>query len=179
MLPEIDYSIFKCPATGEDLVPADTTALQMANRFSGGTQNFSAGLVNISSTFFYPVKNNIFFLLKRYAIPFKNFLPQDQVIAFDRQRILNYYERINYLEFEGRQVYAYAGKFVDFRPFVLDYTQHGFYNTRKYLQHTGKYFVDAGCGTVAFKEYALLSEGYDYRINIDQSVKQGPLEINN
>ncbi len=129
---EIDYTIFKCPITNEDLMIADKEILYKANKVSGKENLFINGLVNSSRTYFFPIKEEIIFLLAYYAIPLTENVSTLKEMHFDKQRIFNYYDKINYQEFEGQQVYADADKFVDFRPFVLDYTQHGFYNTRQY-----------------------------------------------
>ncbi len=166
---EFDYTILKCPITNEDLILADEYALSEANKISKKENYFSKGLVNSSGTYFFPIQSEIIFLLGYYAIPLKANGHTLKEMDFDKQRIFNYYEKINYQDFEGHQVYADANKFVDFRPIALEYTQHGFSNVRQYIHQTGKYFVDAGCGPVAFKEYVFLAEGFEYRICIDIS----------
>jgi len=166
---EIDYSIFKCPITNEDLSVADGFILNKVNQISGKENLFINGLINSSRSYFFPIKEEIIFLLPFYAIPLAENVSLLKEMHFDKQRIFNYYDKINYQEFEGQQVYADAGKFVDFRPFALDYTQHGFSNSRQYINQTGKYFVDVCCGPVAFKEYVFLAEGFDCRICIDIS----------
>ncbi|HLK26973.1 MAG TPA: class I SAM-dependent methyltransferase [Puia sp.] len=168
---EIDYTIFRCPITGEDLVPATDDVLKQANNISEKENFFSEGLVNSSVTYFFPLKNDIFFLFKYYAIPLRENNEHLKEMHSDKQRIFNYYNSINYHEFEGQQIFSDAEKFVDFRSFALEYTQHGFSNVRQYIHQSGKYFVDAGCGSVAFKEYIFLAEGFDCRICVDISAK--------
>jgi ubiquinone/menaquinone biosynthesis C-methylase UbiE len=166
---EVDYTIFKCPITNEDLLLADESALKRANQSSGKENLFSEGLMNSSQTYFFPIKNDILFLFTYYAVPLKENDGHLKKMHFDKQRIFNYFSEIDYHEFEGQQIYSDADKFVDFRPFVLEYTQHGFSNVRQYIHQAGKYCVDAGCGPVAFKEYVALAEGFDCRICIDMS----------
>jgi len=165
----IDHTILKCPITEEDLFIAGNSLLQIANKAAGKDDLFTEGLVNRSQTFLFPIKHQVIFLLKYYAVPLKKNNGNLQDLEFDKQRIFDYYNGIDYYEFEGQQVYRDAGKFVDFRPFALEYTQHGFSNARQYLNHTGKYFVDAACGPVAFKEYLFLANGFQYRVCIDIS----------
>jgi ubiquinone/menaquinone biosynthesis C-methylase UbiE len=166
----VDYSILQCPVTGENLHPADATVIEQANNRLNTDEKFAKGLANRSQSFFFPIKQNILFLHQHYCIP----LTDDKIISanisFDKERIFNYYNEIKYINFEGKQIYEDAGKWVDFRDFVLPYTQHGFYNVRKYINHSGKYFADIASGPVAFKEYVQLAVGYEYRICIDISV---------
>jgi ubiquinone/menaquinone biosynthesis C-methylase UbiE len=166
----IDYTILQCPITKEDLLIADMPLLQLANSITGKENLFTEGLVNSSKTYFFPIKHQIIFLLHYYAIPLKENDEQQKKQTFDKQRVFNYYNEISYYEFEGQQIYGDAGKFVDFRPFALNYTQHGFSNTRQYINQNGNYFVDAASGPVAFKEYVSLANGFKCRICIDLSV---------
>lgn len=165
----VDYSILQCPVTKEELHPADDAVIAQANNRINTDEKFSEGLVNWSQTFFYPIKQNIHFLHQHYCIP----LTEDKIlntsISFNKERIFNYYNQIKYIRFEGRQIYEDADKWVDFRDFVLPYTQHGFSNVRKYIHSKGKYFADIASGPVAFKEYLHLANGYDCRICIDIS----------
>ncbi|HVM87423.1 MAG TPA: class I SAM-dependent methyltransferase [Puia sp.] len=169
MINQIDYNIFRCPITNEDLFPAEEAVVRYANCVSGIENCFDYGLVNQSKSFFFPVKHEILFLLDHYSIPLNQKTGIIKKMHFDKQRIFSYFSAIDFFEFEGQQIYADAYKFVDFRPFTLEYTQHGFYNTRQYIKQRGKYFVDVGCGPVAFKEYIFLAEGFDCRICIDLS----------
>lgn len=165
----IDYTILQCPVTKEDLLIADKTILQLASTIAGKENLFTEGLVNNSQTYFFPLKKQIIFLLNYYAIPLKENAENFTKFDLDKQRIFNYYNEIDYYEYDGQQVYGDAAKFVDFRLFALKYTQHGFSNTRQYINQTGKYFVDAACGPVAFKEYIFLADGFECRICIDIS----------
>jgi ubiquinone/menaquinone biosynthesis C-methylase UbiE len=169
MTEAIDLTILKCPITNEDLYIAGKSLLQLANRVAGKDDFFQEGLVNHSQTYLFPIKHKIIFLFKYYAIPLNENEENLEKLEFDKQRIFNYYNQIDYYEFEGQQIYTDAVKFVDFRPFALKYTQHGFSNTRQYIDHTGKYFVDAACGPVAFKEYVFLANGFQSRVCIDIS----------
>lgn len=165
-----DISILLCPLTKENLDEANDEILTLANSKLNTLQKFTEGLVNSSRTIFYPIKENIVFLHHHYCIPLKEEVITHSKIAFDKERIFNYYNDIKYIDFEGKRIYEDADKWVDFRDFVLPYTQHGFSNVRKYISAQGRYFVDIASGPVAFKEYVQLAEGYEYRICIDISV---------
>jgi ubiquinone/menaquinone biosynthesis C-methylase UbiE/uncharacterized protein YbaR (Trm112 family) len=166
----IDHSILQCPLTGEELFPASDELLELANQQLNVKEEITEGLINRSQTIFYPIKENIIFLHQHYCIPLAAEVVAKTNIAFDKERIFNYYNSIKYIDFEGKKIYEDADKWVDFRDFMLPYTQHGFSNVRNYIQQEGKYFADIACGPVAFKEYARLAEGYTFRICIDISV---------
>ena len=166
----VDCSILQCPITKENLFSADAAIIGKANNRLNGTEKFTEGLVNQSQTIFFPVNQNILFLHYHYCIPLTEEITSGSKMAFDKERIFNYYNQIKYINFEGKQIYEDAGKWVDFRDFVLPYTQHGFSNVRKYIQPQGKYFADIASGPVAFKEYVQLANGYKCRICIDISV---------
>lgn len=163
-------AILQCPFTKENLQVADAHSLALANEKLNPEEKFTEGLTNQSKTIFFPVKQNIFFLHPQYCIPITDKSSLKEPVDFDKQRIFNYYNEVKYISFEGRKIYEDAGKWVDFRDFVLPYTQHGFANVRKYIRQQGKYFADIASGPVAFKEYIQLAKGYDYRICVDISV---------
>lgn len=165
-----DYAILQCPATKQNIIPADNDILELVNNPITNKEKFIAGLVNESKTFFYPIKENILFLHQQYCLPLSNDFVNNTKPAFDIERIFNYYNEIKYINFEGKHIYEDADKWVDFRDFVLPYTQHGFSNVRKYIQPRGRYFADIASGPVAFKEYVHLADGYECRICIDISV---------
>ncbi|MEJ8841711.1 class I SAM-dependent methyltransferase [Lacibacter sp. H375] len=166
----IDYSILQCPLTGEELFPANDDVLTLVNKKLRVKENITEGLVNLSQTIFYPIKEHIIFLHQHYCIPLTEEIVFKKNIDFDKERIFNYYNDIKYIDFEGKKIYEDADKWVDFRDFMLAYTQQGFSNVRKYIKQQGTYFADIACGPVAFKEYVCLADGYANRICIDISV---------
>ncbi len=166
-----DLEILQCPLTKERLMPASDSQLATANKFAGTIPfQFAEGLVNQSATLFYPVFNGIYCLHPSYAIALEDRASLPPALTFDRQRIFNYFNDIHYEAFDGQQIYGDDKDFVDFRPFLLEYTQHGFYNCRQYIPSKGKYYIDAASGPVAYKEYIALAEGYEYRVCLDLSL---------
>ena len=160
--------ILQCPVTGEDLFSANADQFDEIKSVNTPEYHFSEGLVNKSRSYFFPIVNNILFLLPSHAIPLTGKLAH-QDISFDRQRIFNYFRDLGYIEYDGLEIYEDAKQFVDFRPFLQEYTRKGFRSIRKYLPSSGKYFVDVASGPVAFKEYVDLAEGYACRVCIDLS----------
>ncbi|MBC7850570.1 MAG: class I SAM-dependent methyltransferase [Chitinophagaceae bacterium] len=179
-----DLSILQCPVTRQSLSQASAMQIEAANESIGKIQTqFVAGLVNEDGSCFFPISDEIYYLHPHYSIPLKSTGKKEEV-EFDKERIFTYFNSIHYQEFDGRKIYDDDDQFVDFRDFLLAYTRHGFYNCRQYIDASGKYFVDAACGPVAYKEYVQLAEGYECRICIDLSVNalkmaQQNLKINN
>lgn len=166
-----ELDIMRCPLTAEDLQPANNSQLARANQQAGNIPfRFEEGLVNRSGSVFYPVYKSIYCLHLSYAIALEEKIELTARQHFDSQRIFNYFNAIHFESFDGRQIYGDDKDFVDFRPFLLEYTRHGFYNCRQYLPSSGKYFIDAACGPVAYKEYVAFAEGYEYRVCLDLSV---------
>jgi ubiquinone/menaquinone biosynthesis C-methylase UbiE len=170
MIFNFDYTILKCPVTKEEILPANIELIQILNNKINAPEQFANGFVNSSKTIFYPVKQNIIFLNRHYCIPVSDEIAVNKKMAFDKERIFNYYNQVSYINFEGQRIFEDADRWVDFRDFILPYTQHGFSNVRKYIQQKGTYFADIACGPVAFKEYVHLADNYEYRICIDLSV---------
>jgi ubiquinone/menaquinone biosynthesis C-methylase UbiE/uncharacterized protein YbaR (Trm112 family) len=167
----IDLSILQCPQTHQSLRYATADEVSMANtKMNEWSLMFEQGLVSETGNWFYPVYKEIYCLHSYYAIPLVEGIANSRQMEFDKKRIFNYFNQIQYHDFEGQSIYDDAKDFVDFRPFLLPYTKHGFYNCRQYLAQSGKYFVDVACGPVAFKEYIQLAEGFECRICIDLSL---------
>ena len=161
--------ILQCPVSGETLRDTDDHYLNIVNSIPGNDIHFQQGLINSSNQLFYPVVDDILFLLPLHGIPITGEKRNEQ-ISFDRQRIFNYFRQVGYYEFEGQQVYEDAKQFVDFRPFLRQYTSQGFAKAGQYLPSKGNYFADIASGPVAFKEYVQLAVQYNCRICVDLSV---------
>ncbi len=167
----MDLSILQCPLTRQPIRMASLYEIAEANKkIPDLLDPLEMGVANEEGNWFYPIWKNIYHLHSFYSIPLLNNIAAGKSMEFDKQRIFNYFNQLSFHDFEGRQIYNDDDAFVDFRPLLLPYTQHGFYNCRQYLDKKGKYYVDAACGPVAYKEYIQLAEDFDYRICIDLSV---------
>ncbi len=166
-----DYSILRCPNTNENLslIPFDEikhlvttdTLPQIAS------EKITTGFINLSKTFFYPVIQNVILLLPLYALD----LSQDKTtkieMHFDKERVFRHYNEIKYKEFENAKIYDGSDKWVDYRPVSLDYFKNSFRRAKKYLDGSGKYYLDIASGPIGFQEYLDLSEKFETRICID------------
>ncbi len=61
-------------------------------------------------------------------------------------------------------------QYEDLRPVSRDYIHKCHLRINRYLRHSGKYLLDAGCGPIQYPEYLTYSEGYFYRICLDISI---------
>ena len=61
-------------------------------------------------------------------------------------------------------------QYEDLRPVSRDYIHKCHMRINKYLKHSGKYLLDAGCGPIQYPEYLTYSEGYKYRVCLDISI---------
>lgn len=104
------------------------------------------GLIDDSKQFFYPIFNDIIILYEHYAIYIGNDFDNRHSLSFDKKRVLDYYNKVNY---QVKDSYTKASR---------------------HYPPTGKYLLDIASGPIGFPEYIALSEGYEYRICVDISI---------
>jgi SAM-dependent methyltransferase len=61
-------------------------------------------------------------------------------------------------------------QYEDLRPVSSEYIHNCHLRINKYLKHTGKFLLDAGCGPIQYPEYLTYSEGYKFRVCLDISI---------
>ncbi len=171
---EFDFSILRCPVTKENL---RLLSREDANKIASGydrtflkIDNITEGLINDSSTYFYPVFDGILLLLEVYALYIGTGLDEREKMTYDKERVFDYYNELNYATKNSYQIYEDSPKWVDFRDVTSDYIHHSFTRARNFLHPKGKYFLDVASGPIGLKEYIELSENYEIRICIDISV---------
>ncbi|MCB0636005.1 MAG: class I SAM-dependent methyltransferase, partial [Lewinella sp.] len=126
--------------------------------------------INASKTWLYPVINGIILLLPVYGIPLREG-EQRPALSFDKERVFRYYNEVDYLAHGEQVIYADSARWVDYRPVARDYMHTAFLRAKKYLHEGGKYYLDIASGPIGLPEYLELSEGYEYRICIDISLR--------
>lgn len=82
--------------------------------------------------------------------------------------VRKFYDAIGWQQV-GEDVYQNA-QYEDLRPVARDYIHKCHLRINRYLRHTGKYLLDAGCGPIQYPEYLTYSEGYEYRVCLDISI---------
>lgn len=167
--------ILRCPLKHESLQwveDADriTSYLQAGDFTDEQQAKIKGGYINASATWFYPVLEGIILLLPVYGIPLSE-TEQRPELSFDKERVFRYYNEVDYLAHDGKIIYEDSDKWVDYRPVAQEYMSAAFMGARKYLNKGGTYYLDIASGPIGLKEYLALSEGYEYRICIDISVK--------
>jgi len=170
-----DYtSILKCPVTSEDL---SLLEIQKAQEYIRKydinllkLDQISAGFVNESGTYFYPVFRDIILLLPVYALYIGEGEDIRHKMAFDKERVFKYYNEINYQTKNGLKLYEDSPKWVDFREITSEYIHNSFTKAKRYLNSKGTYFLDIASGPIGLQEYIELSDNYDVRVCVDISV---------
>ncbi len=169
-----DYSILQCPVTGEGLSLLDQQQVNEIISKHGESlfkqDQIKEGYVNDSGTYFYPVFEDIILLLPVYALFIGEGEDQRGEMAFDKERVFNYYNEITYDIKNGIKIYQDSPKWVDFREVSNDYIRNSFTKARPYINQRGKYLLDIASGPIGLEEYLELSEGYEYRICADISL---------
>jgi len=168
----MDFSILRCPLTQnklEVIEKADFSKFGINDEFLKFGQ-LDKGLIDSSRSYFYPVFNTIIILLPQYVVYIGKGVDKRTDISFDKKRVLDYYNQINFETNDSLQIYQDWKKWVDDRELTREYFQHCFRSASKYYPKTGKYFLDIASGPVSLQEYMDLSDGYEYRICIDISI---------
>ncbi|MBN2519399.1 MAG: methyltransferase domain-containing protein [Bacteroidales bacterium] len=171
----IDVSILQCPINKE---PLKLVSINEVNEYIEKYTNeiimldaVKYGLINNSKTYFYPIFNNIIILLPVYALYIGSDKNSTAKFEYDKERVFQYYNEINYKKLDNLKIYADSGKWVDYRDVSMEYLRKSFTRAGKYIDPKGgKYFLDIASGPIGFPEYVDLSKNYKTRICIDISV---------
>jgi len=163
----------RCPFTYNSLILINKSEF-IKYSIPGELDNFgelTSGLIDNSLQYFYPIFNDIILLHKQYAIFIgKNGLQKKDDLSFDKKRVFDYYNNVNFNIQDSFSVYADSAKWVDYRKVSEEYMRNSFTKAGRYLPAKGKYLLDIASGTIGFPEYINLSNGYEYRICVDISV---------
>lgn len=167
----MDYSILQCPITKEGLTIIKLVDIKdklRINEVPFDLNKIEQGLVNSSKTYFYPILNDVILLLDYYSIPF---IDSDKKVNmnFDKKRVFDYYNDLNYFVSDDLNVQTDSAKWVDYRAVSRDYIKETLNNSYTHIPENGAYFLDIASGTVGFKEYVELSKNFKTRICIDIS----------
>ena len=169
----LDFSILQCPITKENLKTLsreNVISIIQKYNIDLSMDNIQEGLTNESQTFFFPIFNDILFLLPQYAIFIGEGEDKRGKMAFDKERVFKYYNQISYDTKNKLKIYQDSPKWVDFREVSNEYIRNSFTKAKKYLNASGKYLLDVGSGPIGLPEYIDLSENYEVRICVDISL---------
>ena len=170
-----DHKILQCPITQEELIfitqeKANIYLERFPNKDTA-LDNIQSGFINKSETYFYPIIEDIILLLPIYALFIGNNEDIRAKMAFDKERVFNYYNEVDYEIKNGHKIYKDSPKWVDFRKISNDYIKNSFTRAKKYLSPSGKYLLDIASGPIGLEEYLELSDNFEYRICADISIK--------
>ncbi len=170
-----DYNILQCPVTKESLKSVSKEeVIKIINQYDYkflNIENITSGFVNQTGSYFYPVFEDIIVLLPTYALFLGKGEDQRGKMVFDKKRVFDYYNDINYSTKNSIKIYEDSPKWVDFREVSKDYILNSFKRAKQYLNQSGKYFLDIASGPIGLQEYIELSNDYQYRICVDISIK--------
>jgi ubiquinone/menaquinone biosynthesis C-methylase UbiE/uncharacterized protein YbaR (Trm112 family) len=168
----IDYSILMCPITknGLELLSKEQfTIYNLPGDFEQYGQ-LTSGLVDSSKTYFYPMFNEIIVLLPEYAIFIGNGIDSREKMSFDKKRVFDYYNEVDYKIKDSYKIYSDSQKWVDFRDVSKDYINNSLTKASRFYASRGKYLLDIASGPIGLPQYMDLSKGYEYRICVDISI---------
>ncbi|GIV41396.1 MAG: hypothetical protein KatS3mg034_0706 [Vicingaceae bacterium] len=162
----------RCPITknGLDLiVKEEFSSYGIPDNFANFT-NLSKGYIDKKKQYFYPVFNDIIVLHEQYALFVGNGRDIRKNMSFDKKRVFDYYNEINYKVKDSFIIYEDSPKWVDFRDVSSKYMRTSFLRASRFYAPTGKYLLDIASGPIGLPEYIKLCDGYEYRVCIDISI---------
>jgi len=128
------------------------------------------GLIDNSNQYFYPILNDIIILHEQFAIYTGINTDGRHSLSFDKKRVFDYYNEVNYIVKDSFKIYADSGNWVDYREVSSHYMKNSFSKASRFYPSKGKYLLDIASGPIGFPEYIALSDGYEYRICVDISI---------
>ncbi len=85
-----------------------------------------------------------------------------------KEDVRHFYDQVGWQKISSG-VYQNA-EFEDLRPVSRAYIHRCHLRVNRYINHQGKYLLDAGSGPIQYPEYLTYSEGYQYRVCLDISI---------
>jgi len=128
------------------------------------------GLVDSSKQYFYPIFDEIIVLHEHYALYIGNQKDNRENLPFDKQRVFDYYDEVDYKVKDSFKIYEDSPKWVDFREVSSDYIKNSFTKASQFYPNHGEFLLDIASGPIGLPEYISLSDGYDCRICVDISI---------
>jgi hypothetical protein len=156
--------ILQCPITKEKLEYCDN--IQNLSLYGNIIRESDAGkgYVNKSGSVFYPVNNDIIYLLPECAITSLEY-KTDEII----QSVKSFYDRFGWKKEENDQ-YNDNKLFVSNKEVVLEYETLTTKRVDQFLENNGTYMLDIASGAVYQNEYQEFSKNFFCRICIDISI---------
>lgn len=165
-------NFLRCPITENQLEVIEKNAFHYFNipDFIENLGMLSRGLIDKSHEYFYPIFNDIIILHRQYAIYIGLGEDNKGEMSFDKKRVFDYYNEINYKVKDSFKIYEDSGKWVDYRGVSLEYIRNSFKKSANFFSPNGKYLLDIASGPIGLPEYMALGAGYEFRICVDISI---------
>ena len=128
------------------------------------------GLTDSSKRYFYPVFDDIIVLHETYALNIGDHEDNRPGLSYDKQRVFDYYNEINYKIRDSFSIYEDSNKWLDFREVSSKYIKNSLQKASRFYPNQGGYILDIASGPIGLTEYMSLSDGYEYRVCIDISI---------
>lgn len=162
----------RCPITKNGLELINIEDFSNFN-ISENFENFGGlthGLIDKTKQYLYPVFNDIIVLHEQYALFVGNGIDSRSNLSFDKKRVFDYYNEVNYKIKDSLKIYEDSPKWVDFREVSTKYIRKAFTRASNFYAPSGKYILDIASGPIGLPEYMSLCDGYEYRICVDISI---------
>lgn len=162
----------RCPITKNALILVDKVEFSNYDLPIGYASfgQITKGLVDSSKQYLFPIFGEIIVLLEHYAIYIGQQKDNRENFSFDKKRVFDYYNEINYKVKDAVTIYEDSTKWVDFREVSSKYIKNSFTKSARFYPKTGDYILDIASGPIGLPEYMSLSDGYTYRICVDISI---------
>lgn len=166
---EVLEELLICPITHSTLRWAtEEEQTAMVEAIAALKQSRLTGLLKAKdSEVYYPIIDDVVFLLPRHAIQFN---APTSSSHFDQAKadMQSFYDNVGWKASEG--VYQDARDSEDLRTVSHDYIQQCHQRVKAQLPETGRYLLDIACGPIQYPVYESYSEKYQYRICADLSL---------
>ena len=162
----------RCPITknGLELIEKDKFSDYDLPKDYKKFGNLTIGLVDNSKQYFFPIFEDIIILHTHYAVYIGKNKDLREDLSFDKKRVFDYYNEVNYKVKDSLKIYEDSSKWVDFREVSEKYLNNSFTKSSRFYPNQGDYILDIASGPIGLTEYLSLSDGYNYRVCVDISI---------
>ena len=162
----------RCPITknGLELIDKEDFGKYKIPEDYSSFGKLTNGLIDSSKKYFYPIFESIIILHEQYALFIGIGEDIRTGLSFDKKRVFDYYNEVNYKVKDSLKIYSDSPKWVDFRDITSGYIKSCFTKASRYLPTSGRYLLDIASGPIGLPEYMSLSDGFEFRVCTDISI---------
>lgn len=175
------FNILKCPITSDSLrlltkKEIDKVNLQISKdsliHFDGSVVKggIKSGFISLNNKYVFPIVDGIIILNRDLAtVTDKKYVNKYKAnLSAEKQSVINFYNEIGWKKGSSKQ-FEDALKYEDLRKVAHEYIHKCHLRVNNYINHKGRYLLDAGSGPIQYREYLSYSKGYDKRVCVDIS----------